>query len=122
MLRKYMSDRGKIRARRVSGNCTSTSATWPSPSRRPVSSCCFPTRSAPPRSAPVAAVARWRDGGFGGGRRGRDEERTLGEEGASTAIPDGTPPAVAPTEVEVVEVEVVELDTGEGDRGRRRVG
>jgi hypothetical protein len=54
-----------------------------------------------------------RDGGFGGGRRGRDEERTLGEEGASTAIPDGTPPAGGQPEVEVVEVEVVELDSGE---------
>jgi len=54
-----------------------------------------------------------RDGGFGGGRRGRDEERTLGEEGARRPPSRRNPPAVAPTEVEVVEVEVVELDTGE---------
>jgi small subunit ribosomal protein S18 len=27
LLRKYISDRGKIRARRVTGNCTRTSAT-----------------------------------------------------------------------------------------------
>ena len=55
-----------------------------------------------------------RDGGSGGGRRGRDEERTLGEEGASTAIPDGTPPLDGGTDaVEVVEVDVVELDNGE---------
>ena len=30
LLRKYISDRGKIRARRVTGNCASTSATSPS--------------------------------------------------------------------------------------------
>ena len=42
------------------------------------------------------------------------DRRTLGEDGASTAIPDGTPP-LDPTAdaVEVVEVEVVELDSGE---------
>ena len=57
-----------------------------------------------------------RDGGFagGGGRRGRDEERTLGEDGASTAIPDGTPPLdaapeVAETEAVALEVAVEEL-------------
>jgi len=98
MLRKYMSDRGKIRARRVSGNCTQHQRdTQRTTTERPGG----------------RGGRGGRDGGFGGGRRGRDEERTLGEEGASTAIPDGTPPAAVQGEVEVVEVEVVELDTGE---------
>ena len=43
----------------------------------------------------------------------RDEERTLGEDGASTAIPDSAPAPAADTEVEVAEVEVVELTDGE---------
>src|SRR5665213_2904486 len=85
-----------------------------------------PRRGSAPRHVPGVRLLRrshrrgrgGRDGGFagGGGRRGRDEERTLGEEGASTAIPDGTPPLdpeAAVEVVEVVEVEVVELETGE---------
>ena len=47
MLRKYMSDRGKIRSRRVTATAPSTSARWPRRSRRHASSCCCPTPSAP---------------------------------------------------------------------------
>ena len=45
LLRKFISDRGKIRARRVTGNCTSsTSATSPRRSRTPARWRCCPTR------------------------------------------------------------------------------
>jgi ribosomal protein S18 len=43
LLRKFMSDRGKIRARRVTGNCTS--ATSPPPSRTHGRWPCSPTPS-----------------------------------------------------------------------------
>ena len=114
LLRKYMSDRGKIRARRVSGNCTQHQRDVAIAIKTARELVLLPYTQRTTTERPGGRGGRGgRDGGFGGGRRGRDEERTHGEEGASTAIPDGTPPAVAPTEVEVVEVEVVELDTGE---------
>jgi ribosomal protein S18 len=47
MLRKYMSDRGKIRSRRVTGNCAQHQRALPRPSRPRASSSCCPTRSAP---------------------------------------------------------------------------
>ena len=46
MLRKYMSDRGKIRSRRVTGNCAQHQRAWPWPSRRPASWSSCPTPSA----------------------------------------------------------------------------
>ena len=114
LLRKYMSDRGKIRARRVSGNCTQHQRDVAIAIKTARELVLLPYTQRTTTERPGGRGGRGgRDGGFGGGRRGRDEERTLGEEGASTAIPDGTPPAAGPTEVEVVEVEVVELDTGE---------
>ena len=116
MLRKYMSDRGKIRARRVSGNCTQHQRDVAIAIKTARELVLLPYTQRTTTERPGGRGGRGgRDGGFGGGRRGRDEERTLGEEGASTAIPDGTPPAGGQreAEVEVVEVEVVELDTGE---------
>ena len=67
MLRKYMSDRGKIRSRRVTGNCAQHQRALARPSRRPASSCCCPTPSA--RSPSVRA-------GVAAGDRA---ERTLGD-------------------------------------------
>ncbi len=120
MLRKYMSDRGKIRARRVSGNCTQHQRDVAIAIKTARELVLLPYTQRTTTERPGGRGGRGgRDGGFsgGGGRRGRDEERTLGEDGASTAIPDGTPPldAAVPAEapVEVVEVDVVELDSGD---------
>jgi small subunit ribosomal protein S18 len=122
MLRKYMSDRGKIRARRVSGNCTQHQRDVAIAIKTARELVLLPYTQRTTTERPGGRGGRGgRDGGFsgGGGRRGRDEERTLGEDGASTAIPDGTPPldavpAEVPVEaVEVAEVDVVELDSGD---------
>ena len=117
MLRKYMSDRGKIRARRVSGNCTQHQRDVAIAIKTARELVLLPYTQRTTTERPGGRGGRGgRDGGFsgGGGRRGRDEERTLGEEGASTAIPDGTPPLdAAEAPVEVVEVDVVELDSGD---------
>ena len=117
LLRKYMSDRGKIRARRVSGNCTQHQRDVAIAIKTARELVLLPYTQRTTTERPGGRGGRGgRDGGFagGGGRRGRDEERTLGEEGASTAIPDGAPPLDGGTEpVEVVEVEVVELESGE---------
>ena len=109
MLRKYMSDRGKIRARRVSGNCTQHQRDVAIAIKTARELVLLPYTQRTTTERPGGRGGRGgRDGGFsgGGGRRGRDEERTLGEDGASTAIPDGTPPLDPQTPVEVVEVDV----------------
>jgi small subunit ribosomal protein S18 len=124
MLRKYMSDRGKIRARRVSGNCTQHQRDVAIAIKTARELVLLPYTQRTTTERPGGRGGRGgRDGGFagGGGRRGRDEERTLGEEGASTAIPDGTPPlnAEVPAEVvDAVELEVeVEVAATESDKG-----
>jgi small subunit ribosomal protein S18 len=117
MLRKYMSDRGKIRARRVSGNCTQHQRDVAIAIKTARELVLLPYTQRTTTERPGGRGGRGgRDGGFagGGGRRGRDEERTLGEDGASTAIPDGTPPLdTAPEVVQAVEVvETVEVVEG----------
>jgi len=116
LLRKYMSDRGKIRARRVSGNCTQHQRDIAIAIKTARELVLLPYTQRTTTERPGGRGGRGGGGGFagGGGRRGRDEERTLGEEGASTAIPDGTPPLDGSADVvEVLEVEVVELDNGD---------
>lgn len=115
MLRKYMSDRGKIRARRVSGNCTQHQRDVAIAIKTARELVLLPYTQRTTTERPGGRGGRGgRDGGFGGGRRGRDEERTLGEEGASTAIPDGTPSADAEPAAEVVEgAEATAVDTVE---------
>ena len=113
MLRKYMSDRGKIRARRVSGNCTQHQRDVAIAIKTARELVLLPYTQRTTTERPGGRGGRGgRDGGFagGGGRRGRDEERTLGEEGASTAIPDGTPPLDPTPEAVEVDVVVVEAD------------
>ena len=120
LLRKYMSDRGKIRARRVSGNCTQHQRDIAIAIKTARELVLLPYTQRTTTERPGGRGGRGGGGGIagGGGRRGRDEERTLGEEGASTAIPDGTPPLdgsadVVTDVVEVLEVDVVELDNGD---------
>src|SRR5665213_839096 len=81
LLRKFMSDRGKIRARRVSGNCSQhqRDVAVAIKTARELALLPYTQRTTSDRPGGRAG-GRGRDGGFsgGGGRRGRDEERTLG--------------------------------------------
>ncbi len=118
LLRKYMSDRGKIRARRVSGNCTQHQRDIAIAIKTARELALLPYTQRTTTERPGGRGGRGgRDGGTGGpgGRRGRDEERTLasedtGNEGAENA----------PIEVEVFEqaggdeLVVVEAATAEG--------
>ena len=114
MLRKYMSDRGKIRARRVSGNCTQH--------QRDVAIAIKTARELvllPYTQRTTTERPGGRGGGRGGysgqggsgGRRGRDEERSLSADATSTALADDAPrePVVVDEVEEVLEV------TGTGD-------
>ena len=117
MLRKYMSDRGKIRARRVSGNCTQHQRDVAIAIKTARELVLLPYTQRTTTERPGGRGGRGgRDGGFagGGGRRGRDEERTLGADGASAAIPDGTPPLVAETVAEAP-VEAIEPETSNAE-------
>jgi small subunit ribosomal protein S18 len=98
LLRKYMSDRGKIRARRVSGNCTQH--------QRDVAIAIKTARELVLLPYPQRTTTE-RPGGQGGRGR-RDEERSLSADATSTALSDDAP---RPTTVidEVLEV------TGTGD-------
>ena len=110
MLRKYMSDRGKIRARRVSGNCTQHQRDVAIAIKTARELALLPYTQRTTTERPGGRGGRGgRDGGFGG-RRGRDEERTLSEDAAPGTPAAGDSPATA---TEVVEVAVVELDSGE---------
>jgi small subunit ribosomal protein S18 len=103
LLRKYMSDRGKIRARRVSGNCTQH--------QRDVAIAIKTARELVLLPYTQRTTTE-RPGGQGGAGRGRrDEERSLSADATSTAVADDAPRAVV---VEVVDEEVLEV-TGVGD-------
>jgi small subunit ribosomal protein S18 len=118
MLRKYMSDRGKIRARRVSGNCTQhqRDVAIAIKTARELVLLPYTQRTTTERPGGRGGGRGGRDGGGysgqgSGGRGRRDEERSLSADATSTAVPDGTPPAEVA--VEVVE-EVLDV-TGHGD-------
>jgi small subunit ribosomal protein S18 len=118
MLRKYMSDRGKIRARRVSGNCTQhqRDVAIAIKTARELVLLPYTQRTTTERPGGRGGGRGGRDGGGysgqgSGGRRGRDEERSLSADATSTAVPEGTPPAAVT--VDVVE-EVLDV-TGSGD-------
>jgi small subunit ribosomal protein S18 len=95
MLRKYMSDRGKIRSRRVTGNCAQH--------QRALAMAIKTARELVLLPYTQRTVTE-RPGGRGGGRdRG---ERTLGDSMAAEAR-RGPAPAPAPAEVEVEVAEAV---------------
>jgi small subunit ribosomal protein S18 len=104
LLRKYMSDRGKIRARRVSGNCTQHQRDVAIAIKTARELALLPYTQRTTTERPGGRGGRG-GGGFGGpgGRRGRDEERTLETEAGEGA--EGTVDAAA--------VEVVDLGDGE---------
>jgi small subunit ribosomal protein S18 len=111
LLRKYMSDRGKIRARRVSGNCTQhqRDVAIAIKTARELVLLPYTQRTTTERPGGRGGGRGGRDGGYagGGGRGRRDEERSLSADATSTALADDAPPAT------VVE-EVLEV-TGTGD-------
>jgi len=121
MLRKYMSDRGKIRARRVSGNCTQhqRDVAIAIKTARELVLLPYTQRTTTERPGGRGGGRGGRDGGGysgqggSGGRRPREEERSLSADAASTAVPEDAPRAV------VVE-ELVEV-TGTGDGGLTEV-
>ena len=112
LLRKYMSDRGKIRARRVSGNCTQhqRDVAIAIKTARELVLLPYTQRTTTERPGGRGGGRGGREGGYGGqgGRGRRDEERSLSADATSNAVADDTP---RPTTVidEVVEV------TGTGD-------
>ena len=111
MLRKYMSDRGKIRARRVSGNCTQhqRDVAIAIKTARELVLLPYTQRTTTERPAAGVAVAVVTAGSAAAAaaraRRGADAGR-----GAAHRRPSPTAPPPRPPTVEVVEVEVVELD------------
>jgi small subunit ribosomal protein S18 len=114
LLRKYMSDRGKIRARRVSGNCAQHQRDIAMAIKTARELVLLPYTQRTTTERPGGRGGRGgRDGGFGGGqgrgRRGDGEEPTL-----ATTTPAPEAPVVVVDEIitpdEVIEVvEVVEV-------------
>ncbi len=95
MLRKYMSDRGKIRARRVSGNCTQhqRDVAIAIKTARELVLLPYTQRTTTERPGGRGGGRGGRDGGGysgagSGGRRPREEERSLSADAASTAVAD----------------------------------
>ena len=103
MLRKYMSDRGKIRARRVSGNCAQHQRDVAVAIKTARELVLLPYTQRTTTERPGGR--RGRDG-FGG-RRGRDE---------APSSPGGGPSGGAGArggQTEVLEAQVIELEGGE---------
>jgi small subunit ribosomal protein S18 len=117
MLRKYMSDRGKIRARRVSGNCTQhqRDVAIAIKTARELVLLPYTQRTTTERPGGRGGGRGGREGGYGGqsgsgGRRPRDEERSLSADATSTAVVDDGP---GPSTGDEVVVAVVESDGGD---------
>jgi small subunit ribosomal protein S18 len=107
LLRKYMSDRGKIRARRVSGNCAQHQRDIAMAIKTARELVLLPYTQRTTTERPGGRGGRGgRDGGYGGGQGGgRGRPRSDGEESSSAP----SAPAPAP-EAEVVVVEEVAPD------------
>jgi small subunit ribosomal protein S18 len=106
MLRKYMSDRGKIRARRVSGNCTQHQRDVAIAIKTAREMVLLPYTQRTTTERPGGRGGRGREGGYSGqggagGRRPREGERSLSA--------DATSSAVVEDEVEEVEALAEEL-------------
>jgi small subunit ribosomal protein S18 len=119
MLRKYMSDRGKIRARRVSGNCAQHQRDVAVAIKTARELVLLPYTQRTTTERP-GGRGRGRDG-FGG-RRGRDEERSDRPFGGGSRPGPGASPGTGPGrdqaagstgDTEVLEAQVVELEGGD---------
>ena len=119
LLRKYMSDRGKIRARRVSGNCTQhqRDVAIAIKTAREMVLLPYTQRTTTERPGGRGGGRGGREGGYGGpgggGRGRRDEERSLSADATSNAVADDAP-RPTPTPTPTVIDEVLEV-TGTGD-------
>ena len=97
LLRKYMSDRGKIRARRVSGNCTQhqRDVAIAIKTARELVLLPYTQRTTTERPGGRGGGRGGREGGYGGqggaGRGRRDEERSLSADATSNAVADDAP-------------------------------
>jgi small subunit ribosomal protein S18 len=140
MLRKYMSDRGKIRARRVSGNCTQHQRDVAIAIKTARELALLPYTQRTTTERPGGRGGRGRDGGYGGSggrRRDSDEEGgsyrsdrpaprpgaaagapprpPSGDAGTGSAEPAATPAVeAAPVEPAAVEAAVAPATDGEG--------
>ena len=103
MLRKYMSDRGKIRSRRVTGNCAQHQRDVAVAIKTARELVLLPYTQRTTTERPGGR--RGRDGGFGG-RRGREEPSV-------TAAGPTERPGATGEESEVLEAQVIELEDGE---------
>jgi small subunit ribosomal protein S18 len=131
MLRKYMSDRGKIRARRVSGNCTQHQRDVAIAIKTAREMVLLPYTQRTTTERPGGRGGRGRDGGYSGqggsgGRRPREGERSLSADATSSAVeevegervgsPDGEP-AVEPAVVDDVATAVESETTDAPEAG-----
>jgi small subunit ribosomal protein S18 len=113
MLRKYMSDRGKIRARRVSGNCTQhqRDVAIAIKTARELVLLPYTQRTTTERPGGRGGGRGGREGGYGGqggGRRPRDEERSLSADATSSAVVEDVDVADAVEEVADALVDVAD--------------
>jgi len=108
LLRKYMSDRGKIRARRVSGNCAQHQRDVAMAIKTARELVLLPYTQRTTTERPGGRGGRGREGGFGGGSSGpgRGRPRPDGDEGGGLAASSGSMP------VETVIAETVAVVDG----------
>ncbi len=133
MLRKYMSDRGKIRARRVSGNCTQHQRDVAIAIKTARELMLLPYTQRTTTERP-GGRGRGGYGSSGPGRRGRDGDRAPAGEGrpaapaAETGSSEGAEPAAeaeaetGAAEVVAAEVEDVGTSGEAGDNGVEPAG
>src|ERR1700683_3968311 len=91
MTRKYMTARGKIRARRVSGNCTQHQRDVAIAIKTAREMVLLPYTQRTTTERPGGRGGRGRDGGYSGqggsgGRRPREGERSLSADATSSAV------------------------------------
>jgi small subunit ribosomal protein S18 len=115
LLRKYMSDRGKIRARRVSGNCAQHQRDIAMAIKTARELVLLPYTQRTTTERPGGRGGRGgRDGGFGGGQ-GRGRPRGDGEEPTlATTTPAPEAPVVVVEEIITPDEVVVVAAEGEG--------
>jgi small subunit ribosomal protein S18 len=134
MLRKYMSDRGKIRARRVSGNCTQHQRDVAIAIKTAREMVLLPYTQRTTTERPGGRGGRGRDGGYGQGgpdrRRSRDDEspRPPRDATAQDATPVESAPVVqdapesAPADTAATAEETATTDAAVGTDGGEQNG
>ena len=88
LLRRFMSDRGKIRARRVSGNCSQHQRDVAVAIKTARELALLPYTQRSTSEGRGGGRGRGRDMGFGGPPRGRPAERTESDGDGAAAVPE----------------------------------